>query len=350
MTPPWLLKHPNIQTLGCAGLASASLVVISKQYSHNPFNPPCLTLFWCPRNSLPPPVKIEVMAMAVLAQVAPQPPWLKFLQFNGMIRTQIHQQLDKRSEVLEKFWTSKKKSDTRSVDLKLLKTSDFRKFSEIQNFSEAQNLSQIFLEVQIFGQTIFRCSDFLSNCWCIWACTTCLISWCKANSEACILPADCGCHFSEWPQSEHQAVVYSIPGFVCQTDQKLIPIVCSSQLCHQFVSKFWLISWFRMWKKYGEANKTLGATGAGLTAEELKENPDMKKLLGMFCSCFLSSSVLNHISDKVLENFSWWEDFHGYWRMNLTYNTVYTTGNPGQYFEVEVLQHFSKPKSATKAG
>ena len=36
--------------------------------------------------------------------------------------------------------------------------------------------------------------------------------------------------------------------------------------------------------------------------------------------------------------------------MNLIYNTVYTTGNPGQYFEVEVLQHFSKPKSAAKAG
>ncbi|KIM67416.1 hypothetical protein SCLCIDRAFT_37885, partial [Scleroderma citrinum Foug A] len=68
-------------------------------------------------------------------------------------------------------------------------------------------------------------------------------------------------------------------------------------------------------KKYYEANKTLGATGAGHTAEELKENPDMKKLL-MF------PIQLN---------------FHGYWRMNLTYNTVYTTGNPGQYFEVEVL-------------
>ena len=50
-----------------------------------------------------------------------------------------------------RFWKSsehlKKKSDTRSVDLKLLKSSDFRKFSEIQNFSEAQNLSQNFSEI-----------------------------------------------------------------------------------------------------------------------------------------------------------------------------------------------------------
>ena len=78
----------------------------------------------------------------------------------------MHQQLDKKSEVLERFWTSEKKSDTRSVDLKFLKSSDLRKISEIQNFSEAQNLSQNFSEVQIFGQTIFRCSDFLSSCWC----------------------------------------------------------------------------------------------------------------------------------------------------------------------------------------
>ena len=45
--------------------------------------------------------------------------------------------------------------------------------SEIQNFSEAQNLSQNFSEVQIFGQTIFRYSDFLSSCWCISKVLTC---------------------------------------------------------------------------------------------------------------------------------------------------------------------------------
>ncbi|KAI6001318.1 hypothetical protein EDD15DRAFT_2570243 [Pisolithus albus] len=33
-------------------------------------------------------------------------------------------------------------------------------------------------------------------------------------------------------------------------------------------------------KKYNDANKTLGSTGAGLTAEELKEDPQLKKLLG----------------------------------------------------------------------
>ncbi|KIK11402.1 hypothetical protein PISMIDRAFT_79306, partial [Pisolithus microcarpus 441] len=52
-------------------------------------------------------------------------------------------------------------------------------------------------------------------------------------------------------------------------------------------------------KKYNEANKTLGSTGVGLTSAELQECPDMKKLL-----------------DKIVANFPWWEDLHGFWRTN----------------------------------
>ena len=80
----------------------------------------------------------------------------------------LHQQLDKKIWGSEKVLNIWKKSDTRSVDRKFLKSSDFRKFSEIQNSSEAQNLSQNFSELQIFGQTIFRYPDFLSSCWCGW--------------------------------------------------------------------------------------------------------------------------------------------------------------------------------------
>ena len=65
---------------------------------------------------------------------------------------------------------------------KVLTSSDIRKISEIQNFSEAHNLSQNFSEVQIFGQTIFRCSDFLSSCWC------CKWCWCRCHwTHGCIV-------------------------------------------------------------------------------------------------------------------------------------------------------------------
>ncbi|KIK15129.1 hypothetical protein PISMIDRAFT_79925, partial [Pisolithus microcarpus 441] len=81
---------------------------------------------------------------------------------------------------------------------------------------------------------------------------------------------------------------------------------------------FWLISCLRLRKKYNNANKTLGATGAGLTAMELREKPEMKRLL-----------------DKILDTFPWWEDLHGFWRTNPSYNTVFSTGDPGQDFAME---------------
>ncbi|KAI6111637.1 hypothetical protein EDD16DRAFT_1521848 [Pisolithus croceorrhizus] len=68
-------------------------------------------------------------------------------------------------------------------------------------------------------------------------------------------------------------------------------------------------------KKYNEGNKTLGATGVGLTSAKLQEHPDMKKLL-----------------DKIIANFPWWEDLHGFWRTNPSYNMVFSTSNPGQDF------------------
>ncbi|KIK16305.1 hypothetical protein PISMIDRAFT_50363, partial [Pisolithus microcarpus 441] len=75
---------------------------------------------------------------------------------------------------------------------------------------------------------------------------------------------------------------------------------------------------FRLCKKYNEANKTLGSTGMGLTVAELRENPEQKKLL-----------------DKITENFPWWEDLHGFWRNNPSYNTVFSTADPGQDFTAE---------------
>ncbi|KIK13890.1 hypothetical protein PISMIDRAFT_118044, partial [Pisolithus microcarpus 441] len=84
----------------------------------------------------------------------------------------------------------------------------------------------------------------------------------------------------------------------------------------------------RLRKKYNDANKTLGATGAGLTAMELREKPEIKRLL-----------------DKILDTFPWWEDLHGFWRTNPSYNTVFSTGDPGQDFVMEAQQFFAGEKS-----
>ncbi|KAI5990737.1 hypothetical protein EDD15DRAFT_2369447 [Pisolithus albus] len=43
---------------------------------------------------------------------------------------------------------------------------------------------------------------------------------------------------------------------------------------------------FRLHKKYNDANKTLGSTGAGLTAIELRERLDMKGLLDKILNTF----------------------------------------------------------------
>jgi hypothetical protein len=43
-----------------------------------------------------------------------------------------------------------------------------------------------------------------------------------------------------------------------------------------------LISTISLKGKYREINAELGKTGAGLTAEQIRENPDLKGMLGMF--------------------------------------------------------------------
>ncbi|KAI6108270.1 hypothetical protein F5141DRAFT_1216009 [Pisolithus sp. B1] len=86
-------------------------------------------------------------------------------------------------------------------------------------------------------------------------------------------------------------------------------------------------------KKYNEANKSLGSTRAGLMAEEIQDNPDLKKLL-----------------DRILLNFPWWEDLHGFWHTNPSYNTVFSTADPGQDFAAEAQQHFFQQQSTSNSG
>ncbi|KIK17973.1 hypothetical protein PISMIDRAFT_110315, partial [Pisolithus microcarpus 441] len=160
----------------------------------------------------------------------------------------------------------------------------------------------------------------------IHACTTQLIGWCKAYLDTWIKL------FSD----SHQEVVNE--GWWCQqmSAQKEVYLQQAAdavfthdhdpyirQLYAQYLSVFIKpikshFHYFRLCKKYNEANKTLGSTGAGLTTVELRENPQLQKLL-----------------DKIHENFPWWEDLHGFWQNNPSYNMVFSTGNPGQDFVVE---------------
>ncbi|KAI6043147.1 hypothetical protein EDC04DRAFT_2891416 [Pisolithus marmoratus] len=87
---------------------------------------------------------------------------------------------------------------------------------------------------------------------------------------------------------------------------------------------------FRLHKKYNEANKSLGTMGAGLTTAKLQERLEMKKLL-----------------DKIVTNFPWWEDLHGFWRTNPSYNRVFSTADPGQDFAVSAQQYFSGQQGTT---
>ncbi|KIK23312.1 hypothetical protein PISMIDRAFT_100570, partial [Pisolithus microcarpus 441] len=75
------------------------------------------------------------------------------------------------------------------------------------------------------------------------------------------------------------------------------------------------------------------STGAGLTIKELKDKPEMSTLV-----------------NKILANFLWWADLHGFWRTNPSYNTVFSTANPGQDFTAGVQQYFSGGQSTAATG
>ena len=73
----------------------------------------------------------------------------------------MHQQLDKKSEVLEKFWISEKNLTPDLLIWNFWKVLISEIFSEIQNFSEAQNLSQVF---QKFRSLVRLFSDIQIFC------------------------------------------------------------------------------------------------------------------------------------------------------------------------------------------
>lgn len=61
---------------------------------------------------------------------------------------------------------------------------------------------------------------------------------------------------------------------------------------------------------------------------------------------FISNASVDSkfILDQLLVAFPWWVDLHGWWRTNPTYNTSFSTADPGQDFAAEAAGHFGTGK------
>ncbi|KAI6035954.1 hypothetical protein PISMIDRAFT_74058, partial [Pisolithus microcarpus 441] len=163
----------------------------------------------------------------------------------------------------------------------------------------------------------------------ICACTAQLISWCKTYPDT---------HIKLFSNSHQEAVNEGWWHQQMSTQkevyfQQVADAVFThnhnphiQQLYAQYPSVFVkpIKSHFQLLcKKYNDTNKTLSSSRACLTAIELRERPEMKRLL-----------------DKILDTFPWWEDLHSFWRTNLSYNTVCSTANLSQDFATEAQQYF----------
>ena len=84
--------------------------------------------------------------------------------------------------------------------------------------------------------------------------------------------------------------------------------------------------------KYHEINTELGRTGAGLTVDQIRDNPDLSDILGVSArisvECVLSSSR----SDQLILDYKLpvWERLHGFWRMLPNFNPHTVSSEPGQ--------------------
>ncbi|KAI6142255.1 hypothetical protein EDD17DRAFT_1769384 [Pisolithus thermaeus] len=157
----------------------------------------------------------------------------------------------------------------------------------------------------------------------IWARTARLISWCKTYPDSRIkLFSDSHqevVNEGQWRQqmsAQKEVYFQQVADAVFTHNHNLHIWQLYAQYPSVFVKpikilNFQLISHFRLCKKYNNANKTLGTTGTGLTAMELRENPEMKRLL-----------------DKIVNAFPW------------------CTANPGQDFTTEAQQYFSGEKGS----
>ncbi|KIK12173.1 hypothetical protein PISMIDRAFT_74852, partial [Pisolithus microcarpus 441] len=77
--------------------------------------------------------------------------------------------------------------------------------------------------------------------------------------------------------------------------------------------------------KYNAINRQLGLLGAGVTIEQLLEDPQKQNLYEWLQPTFL-----------------WWDNLHGWWKDNPSFNHSFSTADPGQDFIADACSHFSQ--------
>ncbi|KAG1896304.1 uncharacterized protein F5891DRAFT_1193330 [Suillus fuscotomentosus] len=159
------------------------------------------------------------------------------------------------------------------------------------------------------------------------ACTSRLIEWCKANDEARIkLFSDSPKDAKEEGRPRQQMStqkknhIQQLAAADFYQLMKIQPFMHYMRSTHLASSNLLKAS-----KKHNAVNKGLGQTGAGVkSVEELDADPRTKNLVA-----------------QLLLQFPWWSDLHGWWRTNPSYNTAFSTADPGQDFASEALEFFT---------
>ncbi|KAG2154158.1 uncharacterized protein EDB93DRAFT_1058161, partial [Suillus bovinus] len=142
-----------------------------------------------------------------------------------------------------------------------------------------------------------------------------LIEWCKVNQEAQLKIFSDSAKDAKEEGCTHQQMTTQKNIYL----QELATTIFQNDEDPKVRDADWpLTSYFKLRKKYNKINVQLSQTSAGLSFEAISRNEKMKGIL-----------------DQLLVAFPWWVNLHGWWRTNPTYNTSFSTADPGQDFAVE---------------
>jgi len=84
--------------------------------------------------------------------------------------------------------------------------------------------------------------------------------------------------------------------------------------------------------KYHKINTELGRTGAGLTVDQIRDNPDLSDVLGVSAQISVEHVLRSSCSDQLILAYKLlvWECLHGFWRTLLNFNPHAVLSEPGQ--------------------
>ena len=84
--------------------------------------------------------------------------------------------------------------------------------------------------------------------------------------------------------------------------------------------------------KYRKINTELGRTGAGLTVDQIRDNPDLSDVLGVSARISVERVLRSSCSDQLILAYKLpvWECLHGFWRTLPNFNPHAVSSEPGQ--------------------